>query len=444
MKLIDVFKQIEAKSIAFVGAGGKTAAMFNLARQIDAPVFVTTTTKIGVDEKDLGDRWIEINSLADINLIDVFNLDGITVFTGAQLDEIHMGGLSLELADQLRKIAVKAGAVLLIEADGAKKKSLKAPLAYEPVIPEFVDLVVVTAGLKCLGNALDDENVHRADKFSELSGLEIGHKIDLDSIIKVLIHKEGGLKGVPSESALILHLTDVKSEKLVDQIRKFSKRLLEKYSSVLISDLDEEDINVKRVIQRTAGIILAAGGASRAGQPKQLLDWFGEPIIRKVVKTALASDLSEIVVVTGVEHDEIQKAISDMDVKIVNNLEWQAGISSSIRKGLKALASNIGAAMFILADQPQIPVRLLNSLIKEHEIYQVPIIHPVYAGKRGNPAIFDKVTFADLRNLEGDSGGRQLFSKFETREIWENDRRMMYDIDTLEDYEDLISEYKKG
>ncbi len=444
MKLIDTFKQIEAKSIAFVGAGGKTTAIFDLANQFDTPVFVTTTTKIGVDEKDLGDRWIEINSKNDLNLIDLTSIDGITIFTGTQLDETHMGGLSLELVEQLREKAAKAGAVLLIEADGAKKKSLKAPLDYEPVIPDFVDKVVVSAGLNNIGSALNDENVHRANKFSKLSGLEIGQVIEIDSIMKVLIHEEAGLKGIPSEAGQILHLTHVEFEKTVDKIRKYSRRLLEKYSAVFISDLDEEQINVKRVIQRTAGIILAAGVASRAGEPKQLLDWFGEPIIRKVVKTALASDLSEIVVVTGEEHNEIKKAISDLDVKIINNNKWQAGISSSIRVGLNALSSDIGAAMFILADQPQMPVRLLNSLIKEHEIYMAPIIYPVHQGKRGNPVIFDKVTFADLRKLEGDSGGRQLFSKFESREILENDGRIMDDIDTLDDYERLISDYKKG
>jgi molybdenum cofactor cytidylyltransferase len=444
MKLIDTFKQIEAKSIAFVGAGGKTTAIFDLANQFDTPVFVTTTTKIGVDEKDLGDRWIEINSKANLNLVDLTSIEGITVFTGTQLDETHMGGLSLELVEQHREKAAKAGAVLLIEADGAKKKALKAPLDHEPVIPDFVDMVVVSAGINNIGSALDDENVHRADKFSELSGLEIGQAIDIDSIMNALMHEEGGLKGIPLEAGRILHLTHAESENTIDQIRKYSRRLLEKYSSVLISDLDEEHVNVKRVIQRTAGIILAAGGASRAGEPKQLLDWFGEPIIRKVVKTAMESDLSDIVVVTGEKHDRIKEAISGLNVKVVKNLEWQAGISSSIKIGLNALSSDVGAAMFILADQPQIPVRLLNTLIREHEINLAPIIYPFHEGKRGNPVIFDKVTFADLKKIEGDSGGRQLFTKFESREILEIDGRIMDDIDTLEDYESLISEYKKG
>ena len=445
MKIIQAIRTEGLDSIAFVGAGGKSTTIFELAGQVNVPVFITTTTKISVDEKELGDRWIEINSVDDLNSVDFRDLDGITVFTGSQLDENHMGELSPELVERLYQEALEFGAILLIEADGAKKKPLKAPLEHEPLIPEFVDLVVVSAGLSGLGMKLSKESVHRPERFSKLSGLSIGEKIKFDSLVQILVHEEGSLKGIPSGKKGILHLTQVNSEEVIQAVRKCSDILLGKYSKIILSDLDDKNkIQVKVVIQKTAGIILAAGGASRAGQPKQLLDWFGEPIIRKVVKTALESNLTEVVVVTGETHQQIEEAISDLNVKVVKNLDWQSGISSSVRVGMNTVSDDIGAAMFLLADQPQIPVRLLNSIIDDFEINQTSITCPVVDGKRGNPVLFDVSTFPDLIRLEGDKGGKQLFSKYEVRGVVEFDIRMKYDIDTIKDYRDLIIECKKG
>ena len=152
--------------------------------------------------------------------------------------------------------------------------------------------------------------------------------------------------------------------------------------------------------------------------------------------------MSEVIVVTGEAHQEIKNALVDLDVRIVENSDWNKGISSSIRAGLKMVTEDIGAAMFILADQPQIPVELINALVEDHQSKQIPITYPLIDDKRGNPVLFDLVTFDDLIRLEGDSGGRQIFTNYETRGILCQDNRLNLDIDSKEDYEHMKTLYE--
>ena len=442
MKLVEVIDFNVNRSIAFVGAGGKTTAIFDIARQLNDLAFVTTTTKIAVSEKDFGDHWFEIKDIDDLESIDFVNLEGVCVFTGRQIDDVHMGGLSVELVTRLKEIAIDHNGVLLIEADGSKKKMLKAPLSHEPVIPDFVDSVIVSAGLNILGEKLNEEIVHRAERFSELSGLKIGEFLKVESLIDVLINQEGGLKGIPSSVKRMLHLTHTNSQALIDNLGIVRGKLLKEYSQVVFSDLKNGQIQVEQVFNRIAGVILAAGGASRARTPKQLLDWFGESIIRKVCKIALNSKLSKIIVVTGDVHQEIKDEISDLDIEIINNKNWGLGISISIKVGLKEVMSDCEAVMFILADLPQIPAELIDSIIDGYEKTLPPITLPIIGDKRGNPVLFDNITYSELLVLKGDSGGRQLFSKFNVKEISWDDIRLNLDIDTIEDYESLLSLYE--
>jgi molybdenum cofactor cytidylyltransferase len=195
------------------------------------------------------------------------------------------------------------------------------------------------------------------------------------------------------------------------------------------------------VIEQTAGIILAAGGSSRFGQPKQLLTWRGEPLVRHVAKTALRAGLNPVIVVLGAVADAIEPVIKDIGLRIVINQAWMDGVSTSIKTGLSALKEDVGGVIFLQADQPQIPVQLVNSLIEEHRSTLNPIVAPQIDGVRGNPVLFDQTVFPALSALEGDRGGRALFSHYPIDWVTWHDPKALMDIDSPGDYQDFLNAF---
>ena len=195
------------------------------------------------------------------------------------------------------------------------------------------------------------------------------------------------------------------------------------------------------------------------GQPKQLLDWRGEPFVRVAAQTALKAGLSPVIVVIGANADEIEAKIRDLSVIIVRNENWQSGQASSIRTGIQALPppslrdtspkspgfgggwEGVGSAIFLLADQPQITGDVIRALMEHHAMELYPIIAPlVLMEQRANPVLFDRVAFPDLLKLEGDVGGRALFSKYPVEYLPWHDDRLLFDVDKPEDYQRLIED----
>jgi len=437
--------------IAFVGAGGKTTAMFQLSHEL-APALATASTHLGVWQLGAADRhivWPEGEPLPDI---EAWIGSGVTLITSAdKAGTDRLKGLS---PSQLMKIDALAGyhdIPVFIEADGSRQRSLKAPADHEPAIPPFSDLVVVIAGLSGLGKPLLPEWVHRPDRFSALSGLELGATITLEALVAVLSHPEGGLKNIPNQARRVMLLTQADTPELQAAGQSLAVQLLPVYHSVVIASCSTAvngqpltgpvsglSLAVHAVHEPVAGIILAAGGASRFGQPKQLLAWEDEPFVRRVARTALKAGLSPVVVVTGAWAEDVAEAVNDVVVRIANNPEWQTGQGSSVRTGVRALPAESGAVVFLLADQPQIPVTLIKALRAEHARTLAPIIAPLVNGRRGNPVCFDRVTFPELLALTGDTGGRALFSRYTVTWLPWHEASVLMDVDTEEDYQRLV------
>ncbi|HIE25313.1 MAG TPA: putative selenium-dependent hydroxylase accessory protein YqeC, partial [Anaerolineales bacterium] len=197
--------QIPPPRVAFVGAGGKTTAIFKVAREL-APCIVTTTTHLGAWQADKADRHIVIRKEEDHNQLESIAFSGIILVTGKKEGE-RLNSLPAKSLAWLKNFANHHCLPLLIEADGARQKPLKAPKESEPVIPRFIDTVVVVAGLSGIGKELNDESVYNAKKFAELGKIKEGEKITVESLIKVLLHKKGGLSKIPKESKKIALLT---------------------------------------------------------------------------------------------------------------------------------------------------------------------------------------------------------------------------------------------
>ena len=190
--------------------------------------------------------------------------------------------------------------------------------------------------------------------------------------------------------------------------------------------------------KRIAGIILAAGESIRMGKTNKLLQEIdGVPMIRKVTKEMVASNLNSVSLVLGCDAEKIANTVKDLPVKFIFNPNYGLGQSQSIRHGVESLNNDITDALISLGDMPLINAKLINQLIDYH--FDLPnsnnnITLPEYRGKRGNPVIWGKAFFEELKTLSGDLGGRALFESYPTaiNPYFVSDDSILKDVDTTE------------
>ena len=173
--------------------------------------------------------------------------------------------------------------------------------------------------------------------------------------------------------------------------------------------LPRDRVHRKDNTVRVGVVVLAAGKASRmgaSGQHKLLAEFGGVPLVRKTVETALGTGAS-VVVVTGHRSGEIVKALQGLDMTIADNPDFADGMASSLRKGLDAVDSQTGGVLVMLADMPAVTTDDLRAMMEAFiKANGEAVVRASYDGKRGNPVILPRETFAAIRNLEGDVGAR--------------------------------------
>jgi len=422
--------------MAFTGAGGKTTAVFRLARELvgeAGTVLITTTTHFGVDQVRLWDAHITASGPEEVAAA-LEGVEGVVVVTSGREDEGRAVGVDLRIATALGEFAQRRGLPLLVEADGSRMRPLKAPAAHEPVVPDFVEAVVVCAGLSGLGKPVGAEWVHRPEWFGELAGLASGAPVTAAALATVLRSVDGGLKGAPAGARVIALLNQADTPEPQAQGRRIAGEILGDYDAVLVAALAEEEVYA--VHEPVAGIVLAAGGSTRMGRSKQLLDWGGRSLVAHVAGLALAAGCDPVVVVTGAEGEAVGAAVADLPVKVVHNPDWEAGQSTSVRAGLAA-AGRAGSAVFLLVDQPFVEATMIRKLIETHAATLAPIVAPLIREQRGNPVLFDRATFPEFEGLTGDTGGRALFARHRVEWVEWHDERALQDLDTEADYTDL-------
>jgi molybdenum cofactor cytidylyltransferase len=435
LSLVQALRVNSSACIAFIGSGGKTTAMFQLAKQLPSPVIVTATSHLGVWQLGWADQHIIAETPEPIEHLE-HGLKGVILITGER-DGDRTKPINDNLMNWLGQFCGYHSIPLLIEADGSRGKPLKAWAEHEPPIPVFVDLVVEVVGLAGLHKTLNDEYVHRPELFSKLSGISRGEMITQNSLIQVLSHNQGGLKNIPAGARKVMLLNQADTQALQSAAHGIALALIETFDSVIISSLQQDKIYA--VHEPVAGIILAAGGSKRFGQSKQLLDWKGQPFVRAVAKTALEAGLSPVVVVTGANAEQVEQAVRDLNVIITKNEQWESGQGSSIKTGIQTV-QRVGGAVFLLTDQPQVTTSILRALVEKHAEGLYPVIAPMVIDQRANPVLFDRTTFPDLVTLEGDVGGRAIFHKHRVEYLPWHDDRLLLDVDTPEMYRRLTSD----
>jgi molybdenum cofactor cytidylyltransferase len=192
------------------------------------------------------------------------------------------------------------------------------------------------------------------------------------------------------------------------------------------------------------GILLAAGSSTRMGQPKQLLSWQGQTLVRHMARQALASKLDGLIVVVGAEAATTRAALAGLDgpLQTVENSAYLAGQATSLRVGLSSLPSVAQAALVLLVDQPFVGPELINRILERYEQNPMLAIVPLYRGQRGNPTLLTRHLFEELKTLEGDVGARTVLQRHADKVDWMeiDDPAIVTDVDTPGEYERAKSE----
>lgn len=189
-------------------------------------------------------------------------------------------------------------------------------------------------------------------------------------------------------------------------------------------------------------ILLAAGGSTRLGHPKQLLPYQGRTLLRHAAEAALGSLCRPIAVVLGAGADQLRPELANLEVLIVENTDWEQGLGSSIWAGLATLetaAPTLTGVILMLCDQPLITADNLNALIQAHQDTASPLVASEYAGTRGVPALFSRALFPEIRALPADKGAKQIIARHAAAAVFMPLPAAIIDIDTTMDYERLIT-----
>lgn len=193
-------------------------------------------------------------------------------------------------------------------------------------------------------------------------------------------------------------------------------------------------------LPRIGAIVLAAGNSSRmraAGQGvnKLLQPLGGQAMVRHVAERALGSAASDVVVVTGNEKAGVMAVLQNLPLTFADNPDYSKGLSTSLISGLNALPEDCDGALILLGDMPAVDSHLLDRMIAAFDPAEDrSIIVASHAGRRGNPVLWAKRFFPEIRELSGDAGARALFAPYAGLicEIEAGSEAPLTDIDTQE------------
>ncbi len=185
-----------------------------------------------------------------------------------------------------------------------------------------------------------------------------------------------------------------------------------------------------------AGIVLASGMSRRFGAGNKLLARFGgQSVISCTVQAYIDAHLAPLLVVVGYQAEEMVESLYGRSIQVVPNPDFLEGQSRSLRHGLLALPESTIAAVIGVGDQPLLRPETIRSLIDEYLRSHAPLVLPRYAGRRGNPVLFDRCLFPELLSVEGDTGGRSVIESNLGEAAWVDiaDTRSGADIDSEDD-----------
>lgn len=215
--------------ISLVGAGGKTSLMFRLARELSGqggPVLTTTTTKIYMPNRKQSSIVIISNAASTLaKEAEAILKRNLHISAGSRLIPFQnkLKGFRPEAIDALWQSGIFRW--ILVEADGAAGRPVKAPAAHEPVIPQCTKWVIGVVGLKAVGKPLTERWAFRLQQVSKITGLAPGDPINESAISNLFVNAEGILKNVPAHALRFAFLNQADSLARLATGRRIAKMI---------------------------------------------------------------------------------------------------------------------------------------------------------------------------------------------------------------------------
>jgi molybdenum cofactor cytidylyltransferase len=183
-------------------------------------------------------------------------------------------------------------------------------------------------------------------------------------------------------------------------------------------------------------IVLAAGLSRRMGVQKLLLPFGGKTVIAHIVDQLLESTVDKVYVVTGHQAERISRELSGRPVSTVNNPDYESGMLSSVRCGLRASPEQCRGVLVALGDQPSITSKLIDRMLQSFAAAEKRILVPSYDGKRGHPILFSEVYRDEILTHYDDVGLRGLLHAHpdEVFELAVSTSAVLSDMDVPQDY----------
>jgi molybdenum cofactor cytidylyltransferase len=166
--------------------------------------------------------------------------------------------------------------------------------------------------------------------------------------------------------------------------------------------------------RRIAAVVLAAGRSTRMGATNKLLaEILGKPLVRIAAEAAMASHANPVIVVTGHQRERVEAVLAGLPVQFVHNAQFATGLGSSLKAGIEVVPADADGAIVCLGDMPQVDAGLINRLIAAFDPEKGALaVVPTFEGKRGNPVLWARRFFPDLKAIDGDVGARNLIARY--------------------------------
>jgi molybdenum cofactor cytidylyltransferase len=191
-------------------------------------------------------------------------------------------------------------------------------------------------------------------------------------------------------------------------------------------------------------VVLAAGGSSRLGQPKQLVSLGGRPALHIVVTTAMAIAGQAVTVVVGAHARDLTHLLAHTSASVIVNRHWEEGMASSLRAGVNSLPATCDAVLVLLGDQVMVTSDDLRRLVSAWRAAGEGVATATYERHVGVPAIFPRHCFADLLALRGDQGARSVIERNHDRLTRVPMSNAAVDLDTPEQLLALTERFRSG
>jgi molybdenum cofactor cytidylyltransferase len=438
--------------VSIVGGGGKSSLMFALANAWPGRAITTTTTRIFAAQMEQSPAVIQTGNWQPAtgnpaqslisNLqspLDQFGQCLIVGGVGEGEDREKALGVPPELPGQL--LGAAGVDLVVVEADGSRMRPIKAPAAHEPVIPPETTLLVPVVGLDALQRPFSTI-AHRPELIAAIlqeRGISIREQLTPEAVAALLTHPQGGLKNAPAGARIIPLLNKAETAEQLAAARQIARLALRerRIERVVIGAIQSEQ-PVREVVRRVTAVVLAAGESRRMGRQKLLLPWGETTVLGQVLANVRASEIHDILLVSGHEAAAVEAVARAQGVAAVWNEAYAAGeMLSSLQTAVRHLPPEIEAVLVVLGDQPMVGTAVVNQLLHAYWGMAGPIVAPVYQGQRGNPVLIDRRYFPELLALPLGAAPRDLLRRHADaiHLVEVSEESVLLDLDRPEAYE---------